>query len=118
LTIHDDSCLNRNDYYNDCKNPDKNLTCVIGVQGADGCVIISDTREIIGTENRDVNKIRILWNNKGAMAGAGDGPVISKVAETINRMKNSNSDKIKNIDNNVRTVIEECHPMTLEARIR
>jgi 20S proteasome alpha/beta subunit len=75
--------LHRNDYYSDFRylSPEESLTCVIGAKCKDGCAIISDARETTGTQNRDVNKIRVLWNDKGAMAGAGDVPVISKVAK-------------------------------------
>jgi 20S proteasome alpha/beta subunit len=106
--------LYANDYYNDFRdlNPKRKLTCVIGAHCADGCTIISDTRETIGTEHRDVSKIRVLWNGKGAMAGAGDAPVIAKIVETINRIR-SDSDQIKEIDNNLRTVLEECQPATM-----
>ncbi|MDQ6866075.1 MAG: hypothetical protein M3044_19890 [Thermoproteota archaeon] len=89
--------MKTNDYYNDLRylKPNRKLTCVIGAQCADGCVIISDTRETIGSESRDVSKIRILWNNKGAIAGAGDAPLIDKIVETIDRIsKDPDSDKM------------------------
>jgi 20S proteasome alpha/beta subunit len=108
--------LNRNDYYSDfrCLSPEESLTCVIGAKGSDGCVIVSDTREVIGSEHRDVSKIRVLWDDKGAFAGAGDAPLIAKVVETINRISTkSDSDKIKDIDNNLRTVLDECQPATM-----
>lgn len=118
LMIHIGYQLLSNDYYNDIidLNPRRKLTCVIGAHCADGCAIISDTRETIGTEHRDVSKIRVLWNNKGAMAGAGDAPLISKIVETINTLsKNSYSDKIKDIDNNLRTVLEQYQPATMSS---
>jgi 20S proteasome alpha/beta subunit len=89
--------LHTNDYYNDFRylSPEESLTCVIGARGIDGCVIVSDTRETIGTEHRDVSKIRVLWNDKGAMAGAGDAPLIAKIVETINGIsKDPDSDKM------------------------
>jgi 20S proteasome alpha/beta subunit len=109
--------LNRNDYYNDLRylKPDRILTCVIGARCADGCVIISDTRETIGSEGRDVSKIRSLWNNKGAMACAGDAPLIDKIVETICRIpKNADYPKmVAEIKTNVRTVLNENQSTTI-----
>jgi 20S proteasome alpha/beta subunit len=107
-----------NDYYNDLEDPNliRKLTCVIGARGADGCVIISDTRETTGSEYKDVEKIRILWNNKGAIACAGDGPLIANMVETINGISKLNSGKLVKdiVDENVRSVLRINPPVTTQ----
>jgi 20S proteasome alpha/beta subunit len=59
------------------------LTCIIGARGADGCIIISDTREISEYEVKDVSKIRLLWDGKAAMACAGDARLSDKLIESL-----------------------------------
>jgi 20S proteasome alpha/beta subunit len=59
------------------------LTCIIGARGADGCVIISDTREISDYEVKDVSKIRLLWDGKAALVGAGDARLLDKLTESL-----------------------------------
>jgi 20S proteasome alpha/beta subunit len=126
INLHDKTCVltNRigqqlytNDYYNDFRdlNPKRKLTCVIGARGADGCVIISDTRETIGSEHIDVSKIRVIWGNKGAIACAGEASLIDNVVETINGIsKNRDSGKIVKdiVDECVRSVLNIMPPVT------
>jgi 20S proteasome alpha/beta subunit len=117
LTNHIGKQLHSNDYYNDFThlNPNRKLTCVIGAQGADGCTIISDTRETIGSEYRDLSKVRILWNNKAAMACAGDAPLIDNIAEGLSRMsKNVDYHKmIEDIKMNVQTALNDYQSTTI-----
>ena len=61
------------------------MTCVIGARGEGGCVIISDTRETIGSEIIDVKKIYPLWENKAVMARAGDARLLDKLRESVSR---------------------------------
>ena len=106
-------------YYNDFRhlNPEESLTCVIGARGIDGCVIVSDTREVAGSEHRDVSKIRNIWNDKGAIACAGEAPLIGNIVETINGIsKNADADKMVKdiIDENVRSVLKTNPPVTTQ----
>ncbi|MFY9870033.1 MAG: hypothetical protein WAK17_09975 [Candidatus Nitrosopolaris sp.] len=77
--------MNKNDYYSDfrCLNPNGSLTCIIGAVGEDGCVIVSDRRETIGSEIRDVSKIHPIWNNTAVIAGAGDARLLYKLTQSI-----------------------------------
>jgi 3-mercaptopyruvate sulfurtransferase SseA len=44
------------------------LTCIIGARGADGCVIISDTRQMEDDEAMKVSKIYPVWGNMSRQA--------------------------------------------------
>jgi 20S proteasome alpha/beta subunit len=103
LTIYYDSQLNKNDYYNDfiCLNSARILTCIIGARGADGCVIISDTRQMEDNEAMNVSKVYPLWGNKAAMACAGDGRLIDKLRELVSGKPPTFPQPVKTVEDDV-----------------
>lgn len=62
------------------------LTCVIGAKGADGSVIIADTRVLRNEyEANNESKINLLWD-RAVLAGAGATAILDKLAEKVNTL--------------------------------
>lgn len=58
------------------------MTCIIGAKCTDGCIIVSDTREMREYEARDESKIRVP-RNKSVIAGAGVASILDRLTESI-----------------------------------
>lgn len=62
------------------------MTCVIAATGADGCVVIADTRVMREYEASYRSKFHILWD-KMAIAGAGTGLLLDELDEGLSALK-------------------------------
>jgi 20S proteasome alpha/beta subunit len=95
----------------------KRLTCVIAARGADGCVIVADTRVMRDYEASNQSKFKILWG-RIAIAGAGTGLLLDELQEGLDELQvppNTNfrvirkrvEDVMKNIRDRYRSRLNE-----------
>lgn len=82
--------------------------------GEDGCFIVSDRRETIGSEIRDVNKIHPIWNNTAVIAGAGDARLLYKLTQSISGSIPVFPQVVETIEYNVNE-LRKCYAERIES---
>lgn len=83
----------------------KRLTCVIAARGADGCVIVTDTRVMRDYEASNQSKFKILWD-RVAIAGAGTGLLLDELQEGLSDLKLPSDANFRTIRKRVEDVLK------------